>query len=114
MNIHGVIIDGGSGVNTIFEEVMKKLKLKGLKPSPFGVRMVDQSMVDQRLVEPLSMPSDVVIAIGGIHYTISLIVIPMVQNAYPILLGKPWLKSAKVMHDWGSEIMTIKIGDIEV
>lgn len=72
-NVWGVIIDGGLGANIISEEVRCKLKLKGLKPSPFRVRMEDQ-----RPLEPLEMLSYVVIAIGGVYYTISWIVIPMV------------------------------------
>ncbi len=32
----------------------------------------------------------------------------MVDFSYSMLLGKPWLKDAKVAHDWGSNIITIQ------
>jgi hypothetical protein len=31
----------------------------------------------------------------------------VVSSSYSMLLGKPWLKDAKVQHDWGSNIVTI-------
>lgn len=64
-------------------------------------------MVDQRLVEPLGMTFDVVVNIGGINFLLSFIVIPMVEKAYAMLLGQPWLKGAKILHDWAYETMTI-------
>jgi hypothetical protein len=32
----------------------------------------------------------------------------VVDSGYLMLLGKPWLRDAKVAHDWGSNIVTIQ------
>ncbi len=32
----------------------------------------------------------------------------MVNYSYSMLLGRPWLRDAKVAHDWGSNIVTIQ------
>ncbi len=32
----------------------------------------------------------------------------MVNSSYSMLLGRPWLRDAKVAHDWGSNIVTIQ------
>lgn len=102
MTILGVIVDGGSGGNIISEEMADCLDYK-VKPSPFRVRMANQ-----RPVQPRGMLKDVVILIGGIYYTVTFIILTMKQHSYPILLGRPWLRSAQVLHDWGIDDMVIK------
>ncbi len=32
----------------------------------------------------------------------------MVDSSYSLLLGRPWLRDAKVAHDWGSNTITIQ------
>ncbi len=32
----------------------------------------------------------------------------MVDSTYSMLLGRPWLKDAKITHDWGSNTLTIQ------
>ncbi len=32
----------------------------------------------------------------------------VVDSSYSMLLGKPWLRDAKVTHDWGSNIVNIQ------
>ncbi len=32
----------------------------------------------------------------------------VVDSSYSTLLGRPWLRDAKVAHDWGSNIFTIQ------
>ncbi len=40
--VRDVLMDGGSGVNIIFESLRKKLRLRRLQLAPFVVQMVDQ------------------------------------------------------------------------
>jgi hypothetical protein len=53
---------------------------------------------------------DVRIHIHTIPYLITLIVIDCstVKSDYTMLLGRPWLRHAKVVHDWGNNEVTIK------
>ncbi len=32
----------------------------------------------------------------------------MVDSSYSMLLGRPWLKDAKVTHDWGNNVIIIQ------
>jgi hypothetical protein len=34
----------------------------------------------------------------------------VVDSSYSMLLGRPWLRDAKVVHDWGSNTITIQGG----
>ncbi|MCO5571971.1 hypothetical protein L7F22_025722 [Adiantum nelumboides] len=56
-----VLLDGGSGLNTLPEEVYRSLKLGGtLSPAPFQVKMADQ-----RRVQPLGILKQQAIEIAG-------------------------------------------------
>jgi hypothetical protein len=53
---------------------------------------------------------DLKIYVHGIPYITTFIVLQdsVVDFSYSMLLGKPWLKDAKVAHDQGSNIITIQ------
>jgi len=39
----------------------------------------------------------------------------VVDSKYSMLLGRPWLRDAKVVHDWGNNIITIQNnGTVEI
>ena len=44
-NITKVLLDGGSGINIMSEELRKKLGLPKPSPAPYNLRMADQSEV---------------------------------------------------------------------
>ena len=90
--IHGVQIDSVSSVNLMTNEVMEELGLKTMNPTPIILRMADQ-----RRVKPLGILMQIVTTIGGIDYKIDYIVFKLTEfiSSYPILLGRPWLYSAK-------------------
>jgi hypothetical protein len=50
------------------------------------------------------MIKDLKIFVHGIPYTISFIVIQsnVLNSSYSTLLGRPWLRHAKMFHDWGN------------
>ncbi len=53
---------------------------------------------------------DLEIYVHGIPYITTFIVfhISVVDFSYSMLLGRPWLKDAKMAHDWGNDIITIQ------
>jgi hypothetical protein len=58
----------------------------------------------------MGLIKDLKIYVHGILYITTVIVLQnnVVDSNYSMLLGKPWLKDAKVAHDWGSNIITIQ------
>jgi hypothetical protein len=42
--VEDVLLDGGSSVNIIIEDFRKKIRLFILKPTPYTIRMVDQTL----------------------------------------------------------------------
>ncbi len=53
---------------------------------------------------------DLKIYVHGIPYITMFIVLhnSVVNSNYSTLLGRPWLRDAKMAHDWGSNIVTIQ------
>ncbi len=61
--VEDVLIDGGTSVNTIIENLKTKLGLPKPKPAPYHLRMTNQSMT-----RPLRIIRNLKIHIHGIPY----------------------------------------------
>jgi hypothetical protein len=102
--IYDVLIDGGSKVNIIIEDL--KIQLGLSKPNPTLYNLL---MVNQTIAKPLGLIRDLKIFVHGIPYMVTFIVINsnVLNSSYSTLLGHPWLRNAKVSHNWGTNIVTI-------
>jgi hypothetical protein len=101
--IENVLLNGGSRVNIITNELRLRLGLPNPKLAPYNLKMADQTTI-----KPLGLIKDLKIYVYGIPYitTFTILQNNMVESVYS-MLGKPWLKDAKVAHDQGSNIVTI-------
>ena len=102
-----VTLDGGAGVNVMSERIRKLLDLK-IKMAPFKLRMADQT-----ISEPLGMVDKVPIRVGGVKFETSFLILD-VGEAYDMLLGRPWLRTANAVHDWGTDELTMQMGSRKV
>jgi hypothetical protein len=82
-----------------------RLGLPKLKPAPYNLRMANQTTT-----KPMGLIIDLKIYVHGIPYitTFTALQNSVVDSSYSMLLGRPWLRDAKVAHDWGSNIVTIQ------
>ena len=96
--IPNVLVDGGSGLNILPDDTMKRLGLSLTGPSPFIINMANQS-----LAVPLGMIKDCRISTGGEEYVVTFHVIKMnsSKDTFPLLLGRPWLRMSNAIVDWG-------------
>jgi hypothetical protein len=67
-------------------------------------------MANQTTTKLMGLIRDLKIYVHGIPYitTFTILQNSVVDFSYSMLLGRPWLKDAKVAHDWGSNIVTIQ------
>ncbi len=67
-------------------------------------------MADQTIPKPLGLIGDLKIFVHGIPYMVTFIVINniVLDSSYSMLLKCPWLRNAKVSHNWGTNIVTIQ------
>ncbi len=70
----------------------------------------NQRMVDQTTTKPMGLTRDMKICVHDIPYRSMFIVLHnnVVDSSYSMLLGRPWLRDAKMTHDWGSNNVTIQ------
>ena len=102
--VDDVLLDGGSGVNVITEEERCRLGLPKPSPAPFNLKMANGT-----IAKPTGLLRDVKIHIHGIPYIVTLTVIDCqtIKSDYSMLLGRPWLRNAKVIHDWANDQVQI-------
>ena len=102
--VDDVLLDGGSGVNVITEEERHRLGLPKPSLAPFNLKMANGT-----IAKPTGLLRDVKIHIHGIPYIVTLIVIDCqtIKSDYSMLLGRPWLRNAKVIHDWANDQVQI-------
>ncbi len=67
-------------------------------------------MVDQTTIKPMGLIRDLKVYVHDIPYTIMFTIFQnnVTNYSYSMLLGRPWLRDAKMAHDWGSNIVTIQ------
>ena len=105
--IPNVLVDGGSGINILPFQTMEKLGLSLTGPSPFVINMANQCPE-----VPLGEITNCRIQTGGEEYVVTFHVIRMqsLKDSYPMLLGRPWLRMARAVVDWGGARPSITYG----
>jgi hypothetical protein len=90
------LIDGGANVNITIENFITKLGLPKPRLAPYHLKMANQSMI-----KPLGIIINLKIHIHGIPYITTFIILKnnVVDSSYFMLLGRPWLRDAKVTLD---------------
>jgi len=75
-----------------------KIQLGLSKPNPMPYNL---HMLDQTIAKPLGLIRDLKIFVHEIPYTVTFTVINsnVLDYSYSMLLGRPWLRDAKVSHN---------------
>ena len=72
-------------------------------------------MADTRSVRPLGLIRKLGIIIGGHRFEISAVVLDLdAPGAYPMLLGRPWLRSANIKQSWKHNCISFRRGCAKV
>ena len=104
------IVKGGSGVNVISQQTCDMLGIKEWQPCPFWLRMANTSSV-----RPAGLIRYLEVTIRGHTFRISAMVLRLnTHGAYPLLLGRPWLRTAHIKQKWQLNIITIRRGKAKV
>jgi hypothetical protein len=101
------LIDGGSGINIMPLSTMESLGLKVNGPSPYTV-----NVADQRPIIPLGQIVNCQMEAGGEIYTLTFHVLRLMTNkaAYPLLLGRDWLRRASASENWSITSSSLTFG----
>ena len=107
------VIDDGANINIMPESTMKKLGLAITHPSKYSIRIADQA-----LIAPMGRIRDLKMKTGVIDYQLNFEVLPMRGNlstvlndeAYPLLLGRGFLRQCGGVVDWSTKKPTFTYG----
>ena len=104
------IIDGASGVNVISQLAGDTLGIREWGPCPLWLWMADTS-----LVRPTGLIWNIDITIGKHAFRISVVVLQLnVRGAYPLLLGRSWLRTKHIKQIWQKNVITFQRGKTKV
>ncbi len=67
-------------------------------------------MANQTIAKPLGLIKDLKILVHGIPYAVTFTIIQssVLDSSYSMLLSRPWLRDAKVSHDWGNNTIIVQ------
>jgi hypothetical protein len=93
--VENVLLNGGFGVNIMTHELKLKFGLQLAKPKPYHLRMANQTTT-----KLLGLIKNFKIAIDGTPYIFTFTIMNNLLDASnSMLLGKPWLRDAKISHE---------------
>jgi len=102
------IVDGGLGINIISKRLYDALYLPRMEHEPFSIKLEDQ-----RKVTPLGLVKNEYIIVARILFLVDFVVMDFSSHnsSFSILLGRPWLKVASVMHDRKNDTLLVQSND---
>jgi hypothetical protein len=92
-------------MNIMTKELRNQLGLPNPKPTPYTFQMADQT-----ITKPIGLIKELKIHIHGIPHIVMYMIMKnnVLDFSYSMLLGRPWLCNAHVIHDWGNSLITIE------
>jgi len=102
--LHGVLVDGGTGVNVMTILAMRYLGLKIDRPTSVTLKMANK-----RVVRLEGVINNVVITVMKVSTIVDFHVVLEEDGAYSMILGRPWLTKSHARNYWGEGYMTIGV-----
>ncbi|XP_057423581.1 uncharacterized protein LOC130717384 [Lotus japonicus] len=107
------MLDLGASINVIPMSIFKSLSLGPLKPTGVVIQLANRSTA-----HPAGWVEDVLVRVGEIIFPADFYVLEMEKgssrNTVPIILGRPFLKTARTKIDVYAGTLTMEFGDIVV
>ena len=101
------LIDLGAGVSLMPLSIYKKLGINSVKDTRMTLQFADNSMK-----KPHGIATDVLVRIDKFVFPVDFVVLDMPEDEeIPIILGRPFLETGRVMIDMEEGTMTLKVYD---
>ena len=99
-NIGEAYIDGGAQISVMTQACMEKLGLDG--SSDFKLRLANHAKV-RCLGRCMNIP----VTVYGVTCNVYCHIMPAGMGAYPLILGRPWLRQVGAIQNWKEGIITV-------
>ncbi|GJU15654.1 reverse transcriptase domain-containing protein [Tanacetum coccineum] len=101
------LADLGASINLMPLSIWKKLSLPELTPTQMILELADRSTTS-----PSGIAEDVFVKVGKFHFLADFVVVDYVVNPrVPLILGRPFLRTARALIDVYGEELTLRVDD---
>ena len=106
MKVEKALCDIGSSIDFMPYSIFKQVGLEEIKPTRMTLQFADRSVK-----VPLGMAEDILVKVGSLIFPVDFVILDMKADpAMPILLGRPFLYTAKANFDMDGGNLTLRIG----
>ncbi|GKA50682.1 reverse transcriptase domain-containing protein, partial [Tanacetum coccineum] len=101
------LADLGASINLMPLSIWKKLSLLELTPTQMILELADRSTT-----RPTGIAEDVFVRVEKFHFLADFVVVDyVVDPRVPLILGRPFLRTARALIDVYGEELTLRVGD---
>ncbi|GJW35347.1 reverse transcriptase domain-containing protein [Tanacetum coccineum] len=110
LNRTSALADSGASINLLPHSIYKKLGLEALTPTRMTLELANRS-----ITHPMGIAEDVVVRVDGFTFLADFVVVNFEPDPrVPIILGRPFLRTAKALIDLYEEKLTLRVGKEEL
>ncbi|GJS94494.1 reverse transcriptase domain-containing protein [Tanacetum coccineum] len=110
LNRTSALADSGASINLLPHSIYKKLELEALTPTRMTLELANRS-----ITHPMGIAEDVVVRIDGFTFLADFVVVNFeLDPRVPIILQRPFLRTAKTLIDLYEETLTLRVGKDEL
>ncbi|GJS51482.1 reverse transcriptase domain-containing protein [Tanacetum coccineum] len=110
LNRTSALADSGASINLLPHSIYKKLGLEALTPTRMTLELANRS-----ITHPMGIAEDVVVRVDGFTFLADFVVVNFEPDPrVPIILGRPFLRTAKALIDLYEETLTLRVGKEEL
>ncbi|GJV12784.1 reverse transcriptase domain-containing protein [Tanacetum coccineum] len=100
----------GASINLLPHSIYKQLGLEALTPTRMTLELANRSVT-----HPMGIAEDVVVRVDGFTFLADFVVVNFEPDPrVPIILGRPFLRTAKALIDLYEETLTLRVGKEEL
>ncbi|GJU74498.1 reverse transcriptase domain-containing protein [Tanacetum coccineum] len=104
------LADSGASINRLPHSIYKQLGLEALTPTRMTLELANRS-----ITHPMGIAEDVVVRVDGFTFLADFVVVNFEPDPrVPIILGRPFLRTAKALIDLYEETLTLRVGKEEL
>ncbi|GJT48086.1 reverse transcriptase domain-containing protein [Tanacetum coccineum] len=104
------LADSGASINLLPHSIYKKLGLEALTPTRMTLELANRS-----ISHPMGIAEDVVVRVDGFTFLADFVVVNFEPDPrVPIILGRPFLRTAKALIDLYEEKLTLREKDVKI
>ncbi|GJZ37515.1 reverse transcriptase domain-containing protein [Tanacetum coccineum] len=110
LNRTSALVDSGASINLLPHSIYKKLGLEALTPTRMTLELANRL-----ITHPMGIAEDVVVRVDGFTFLADFVVVNFEPDPrVPIILGRPFLRTAKALIDLYEETLTLRVGKEEL